>query len=186
MAKQKEENKGSGLKVKILIGLATVVLITFMFPRGESIESEITIGSIWTHEDLIAPFSFPIKKDPQIYQNEVNAAETGVYPVFVRNSNAVFLSLDSLKSYETYLRKISAEISKNDTSGNLNPTFLSDDSFNTIKNLIGGENLLLGEHQVTARKFFSVIENAINYVYRKGIILVPDNLTRKDSKNRKL
>ena len=113
MHEQKEENKKSGMKVKILIGLATVVLITFMFPRGESIESEITVGSIWTHEDLIAPFSFPIKKDAKVYQDEVNAAVSSVYPVFTRNPNAAIRSLDSLNSYDAYLQKISTGIGTN-------------------------------------------------------------------------
>ena len=32
------------LKIKILLGLFTVVLIVLMFPKGESIESDIPIG----------------------------------------------------------------------------------------------------------------------------------------------
>ena len=181
MSKQKEENKKSGMKVKILIGLATVVLITFMFPRGESIESEITVGSIWTHEDLIAPFSFPIKKDPKVYQDEVNAAVSSVFPVFVRNPKAVIRSLDSLNSYDVYLQKISPRTNSNDTSENLNPTFLTDGSFNTIKNIIVRAHTLGGEHQVLEKKFFGTVESAINNLYRKDIILIPDNITRKDS-----
>lgn len=181
MPEQKEENKKSGMKVKILIGLATVVLITFMFPRGESIESEITVGSIWTHEDLIAPFSFPIKKDPKVYQDEVNAAVSSVFPVFVRNPKAVIRSLDSLNSYDVYLQKISPRTNSNDTSENLNPTFLTDGSFNTIKNIIVRAHTLGGEHQVLEKKFFGTVESAINNLYRKDIILIPDNITRKDS-----
>ena len=181
MPEKKEENKKSGMKVKILIGLATVVLITFMFPRGESIESEITVGSIWTHEDLIAPFSFPIKKDPKVYQDEVNAAVSSVFPVFVRNHNAVIHSLDSLNNYDAYLQKISTRTNSNDTSENLNPTFLTDGSFNTIKNIIVRAHTLGGEHQVLEKKFFGTVESAINNLYRKDIILIPDNITRKDS-----
>lgn len=52
----------SGTKRKIIIGLITVILIVMMFPKGESIESEVTEGAIWTNDDLIAPFSFPIIK----------------------------------------------------------------------------------------------------------------------------
>ena len=181
MPEKKEENKKSGMKVKILIGLATVVLITFMFPRGESIESEITVGSIWTHEDLIAPFSFPIKKDPKVYQDEVNAAVSSVFPVFVRNHNAVIHSLDSLNNYDAYLQKISTRTNSNDTSENLNPTFLTDGSFNTIKDIIVRAHTLGGEHQVLEKKFFGTVESAINNLYRKDIILIPDNITRKDS-----
>ncbi len=181
MPKEKEENKKSGMKVKILIGLATVVLITFMFPRGESIESELTVGSVWTHEDLIAPFSFPIKKDPKVYQNEVNAAVSTVYPVFVKSTNASIRSLDSLENYNAYLQKISSENNLNDTSGDQNPTFLSDESFNTIKSLFKRERTSAGEQRVTVKRFIDAIKAAINNLYKKDIILIPDNITRKDS-----
>ena len=76
-----EENKKSGIKLKILIGLSAIILIVFMFPKGESIESEVTVGSIWIHDDLIAPFSFPVLKDQKTYQNELKEATTSVYPV---------------------------------------------------------------------------------------------------------
>jgi hypothetical protein len=39
------------LKLKILIGLFTVIFIVLMFPKGESIESEVSVGSIWIHDD---------------------------------------------------------------------------------------------------------------------------------------
>jgi hypothetical protein len=181
MPEKKEENIKSGMKVKILIGLATVVLITFMFPRGESIESELTVGAIWTHEDLIAPFSFPIKKDPKIYQDEVKSAVSSVFPVFVKNQNAVIQSLDSLKGYDAYLQKIIRENYANDSSGDQNPTFLSDKSFNTIKRLIRREHSFSGEYQITSKRFFSAVEQAINDLYKKDIIIIPDNITRKDS-----
>ncbi|MGA8264714.1 MAG: HDIG domain-containing metalloprotein [Ignavibacteriaceae bacterium] len=181
MPEKKEENIKSGMKVKILIGLATVVLITFMFPRGESIESELTVGAIWTHEDLIAPFSFPIKKDPKIYQDEVKSAVSSVFPVFVKNQNAVIQSLDSLKGYDAYLQKIIRENYANDSSGDQNPTFLSDESFNTIKRLIRREHSFSGEYQITPKRFFTAVEQAINDLYKKNIIRIPDNITRKDS-----
>ncbi len=64
-----------GLKRKIIIGLITVILIVMMFPKGESIESEVTEGAIWTNDDLIAPFSFPIIKENQEYQSELKRAQ---------------------------------------------------------------------------------------------------------------
>ncbi len=181
MSKQKEDNKRWGMRVKVLIGLATVVLITFMFPRGESIESELTVGAIWTHEDLIAPFSFPIKKDPKVYQDEVNAAVSGVFPVFARNQGTIVNSLDSLKAYDAYLGKITGDINSNDTSGDQNPTFLSSDSFNIIKDLFRKKRSFPGEQRVSPKKFFDAIEQALGNLYRKDIILIPGDITRKDS-----
>jgi hypothetical protein len=62
MAEKKQSRFRNSLRVKLLIGLAAVILIAMMFPKGESIESDVSVGSIWIHDDLIAPFSFPIIK----------------------------------------------------------------------------------------------------------------------------
>ncbi|HEY4756477.1 MAG TPA: hypothetical protein VIH28_10505, partial [Ignavibacteriaceae bacterium] len=50
------------LRIKLLIGLITVVLIVLMFPKAESLEFEVLEGSVWINDDLIAPFSYPILK----------------------------------------------------------------------------------------------------------------------------
>jgi len=72
----------SGKRYKILIVVVTAIIISFLFPKGESLESEVTVGSIWIQDDLIAVFSFPIIKQPQIYKDELTKAKNGVYPVF--------------------------------------------------------------------------------------------------------
>ena len=61
-------------RIKILVVLLTIFLIVLMFPKGESLESEITVGSIWIHDDLIASTTFEILKDPKIYEAEKNLA----------------------------------------------------------------------------------------------------------------
>ena len=94
-----DENKLlSSNKLKILIALVTIILIVFMFPKGESIESEVSVGSIWINDDLIAPFSFPVYKDPDVYKAELKAAEESVYPVFKKDENNTQSIFDSLKS----------------------------------------------------------------------------------------
>ena len=114
--------KYPGLKRKIAIGLMTVILIVLMFPKGESIEFEVSEGAIWTNDDLIAPFSFPIIKEKQVYQSEVKAAEESVYPVF--NSTPIN-SGDSLKTFAAYIISVIDEDIKNQSESYLNPTFLS-------------------------------------------------------------
>ena len=44
-----------------------------MFPKGESIESEVTEGTVWLNDELIAEFSFPIIKSEEIYQKRVES-----------------------------------------------------------------------------------------------------------------
>ncbi len=122
MSNEQNIFKQTGLKRKIIIGLVTVILIVMMFPKGESIESEVSEGTIWTNDDLIAPFSFPIIKEKQVYQSEVNAAERSVYPVF--NSISI-RSSDSLRTFAAYIISVIDENIKNQSESYLNPTFLS-------------------------------------------------------------
>jgi hypothetical protein len=73
------------LRIKLLMGLITVVLIVFMFPKAESLEFEVLEGSVWINDDLIAPFSYPILKPLDKYRLEVEYAKKSVYPVFSKN-----------------------------------------------------------------------------------------------------
>lgn len=79
--------------VKFFVALVTMILITIMFPRYETIEADYSIGMIWGKEDLIAPFSFPIYKSEVVYQKEVNEVKEKVLPVFNINSLKVSVRL---------------------------------------------------------------------------------------------
>ncbi|HMD13142.1 MAG TPA: hypothetical protein VKI62_00810, partial [Bacteroidota bacterium] len=67
-----------------LLGLLLVAVVVLMFPHPESIEYDYSVGTIWTDNDLIAPFSFPIFKDLHGYEKERQDAIRNVYPVFLR------------------------------------------------------------------------------------------------------
>ena len=79
MIKSEDKKQSRGLFTKFILGFVIVLLIVFMFPKGESIEFEVSEGSIWLYDDLIAPFSFPVKKSEEVYLNEVEAAKKGVF-----------------------------------------------------------------------------------------------------------
>ena len=83
MDKPENKKSGKGLIIKLLMGFITTILIVLMFPKGESIEFEVSEGSIWLYDDLIAPFSFPIKKSEEVYRAEVETAKRSVFPVFL-------------------------------------------------------------------------------------------------------
>lgn len=74
------------LAVKATIALGLVVLLAMMFPRGEAIELEQKVGTVWSKQDLYAPFSFPIHRDAKEYEREVEDAKANVYPVFERDA----------------------------------------------------------------------------------------------------
>lgn len=94
----------SGKRYKILIVIATAIIISFLFPKGESLESEVTVGSIWIQDDLIAVFSFPIIKQPLIYKEELDKAKNSVYPVFISDESSLKDSFDSLDQLKKEMR----------------------------------------------------------------------------------
>jgi hypothetical protein len=89
----------AGVAAKICIGLTLILCIALMFPRGESIELEYKVGSVWAQKDLIASFSFPIYRDERDYAHEVEEARKKVYPVFERDAHAVDRQIGELDRF---------------------------------------------------------------------------------------
>src|SRR6185436_20115794 len=73
--------------VKIALGALVVLLITLMFPHGETIDYTYRVGAFWADKDLLAPFSFPILKDPRQLEKEKEDARKEVIPIFRRNES---------------------------------------------------------------------------------------------------
>lgn len=94
--------------MKFFIGLVTAVLITAMFPRYETIEADYTVGMVWSKEDLIAPFSFPIYKSDAVYLQEVEEAKIKVLPVFEINTSKPAGQGNWLDSLNIIINKITA------------------------------------------------------------------------------
>lgn len=163
-------NIRTSLRIKVLLGLVTVISIAFMFPKGESIETEVAVGSIWINDDFIAPFSFPIIKESEIYKAELKAAEESVYPVFLESEKGLKFAVDSLLSYSSYIIRIIDEAINNETNVNNNPTFLSTESFNKFLFLRRQERNLLQNRGLTLRELFSTIQPLLNEVVERGIL----------------
>ncbi len=172
-----EDHKKGSLRLKFLIGLSAVVLIVFMFPKGESIESEVTVGSIWTHDDLIAQFSFPVLKDKETYQAELKEASNSIYPVYLKQPENIEKILDTVKSYNSFLLETIDSTLSVKGKENLNPTFLSTPSFNIFQNLRRQERNMLQRRNL--KDILNSINGVIADVYKNGIInLIPEG---KDS-----
>jgi cyclic-di-AMP phosphodiesterase PgpH len=112
LAKSKKNIEGmdSSKALKIIIALVTILLITMMFPKYETIDADYVVGMVWSKEDLIAPFSFPVYKSDAVYQREVEEAKSRVYPVFRINTDksAGQNWLDSLNIQISNIQKILA------------------------------------------------------------------------------
>lgn len=128
----KTEPIKKGIKRKILIFTITTLFIVFMFPKGESLDFQISEGAIWIKDDLIAPFSFPILKEPSIYEKELKEAEESVFPVYIKIN---FSLNDTIKNFNQKLLEILDENLKRETNDFLNPTFFSSQSFNLLISL---------------------------------------------------
>ena len=164
-----------GTKRKIIIGLITVILIVMMFPKGESIESEVTEGAIWTNDDLIAEFSFPIIKDKQNYENEIRTAKNGVFPVFINNKGR---NGDSLKIFAKYILNVIDENLKKEKEAYLNPTFLSSKAFNVL--LEKRKNQQQNKEN-SLNKLFVSLQTIIESISKNSILSIEKNTRTKDS-----
>lgn len=91
--------------IKLLIGVAAIVIIYFMMPRYKNIESNYEVGAIWASEDLIAPFSFPIYKDEKEYLQEKQDVIKNIAIVFDKIDKPVDLA-DSLDNSIYFIRSI--------------------------------------------------------------------------------
>lgn len=169
------------LLIKILIAIITVILVALMFPKGESIESELTEGAIWLNDDLIASFSFPIIKSQEQYQAELLTAEESVYPVFLNNKNIVTQSIDSLDNYSNYLIEALDQDINSDSEEILNPTFLTAEAFIKFKSIRVKERNLVRIDGSKLRDLFVAARFALNRVYKKGVLSLGSEEIMKDS-----
>ncbi len=135
--KQETKNKlKTSYRVKLLLLLLTIGLIVFMFPKGEALESEVNVGSIWIQEDLIASTTFEILKSKEQYDREVQRALQNVNPVFILDEKVIDSSLDSIRSYNKVIREIiDKDIYQSDEINDFRQTFLSPQAYETLKNI---------------------------------------------------
>jgi len=166
---------------RIVIALTTVALIALMFPKGESIESEVTEGSIWLKDDLIAPFSFPIIKSPDVYRRQIAAAERTVYPVFIEKNEIENTSIDSLQTYNTYLVDHLDQNISGDSVETINPTFLSTTVFKKFQSLRTRERNLIDVKGPKLKELFAAARFVLTRIYKVGILNIDSGKESKDS-----
>ena len=178
MNEEKNIFKYPGIKRKIIIALITIILIVLMFPKGESIESEVTEGAIWTNDDLIAPFSFPIIKVDLQYQAELKQAGESVYPVFnlLKPQNR-----DSLVTFSKYITSVIDENLKSQPGNYLNPTFLSSKTFQQFLNIRKQEKSNSRLKTKTLESVFNSAASIVENISKKGILNLESDIKPRDS-----
>ena len=167
-------------RIKLLILFVSIVLIVFMFPKGESLESEVSVGSIWIQDDLIASTTFEILKNTDTYRREKIVAAQKTYPIFVNDRDVVEKNIDSLREYNKYLLEYIDEIIfLNDEI--TNSTFLSPQSYQSFKNLRKLENTLSARSSRKLSEIFKVSSDVLTRIYRRGLISINYDQIEKDS-----
>ncbi len=184
ISKEKFKNNS---KLRLLIFLVAAILIAIMFPRGESIESDVSVGSIWIKDDLIATTPFEILKAPDTYKKEVLEAESKVHPVFVLNHSVKNAVLDSIQKFNNKLvRLLHEQFQKKQVAKNT--TFLSDESFEKLRKISQLENSLSVEKHKTLGTIFKIITDLTKEIYKQDFLnvkysdIAKDTITLKDGK----
>lgn len=157
------------LRIKLLIGLATIVLIVLMFPKAESLEFEVLEGAVWINDDLIAPFSYPILKSPEVIRSEIQIAEKSVYPVFVKDQTTIDTMIDSFKVYSSFLIEAFNYATKSPPDEIINPSFLSTDAFHALFGIYkqnGSSNTLT---RASINKIFTNASEILIRIYKTGV-----------------
>ncbi len=95
----------SGNGIKLLIVFSTIVCLFLMLPSYKSIESDFEVGTIWSSEDLIAPFTFPVYKDEKEYEQEKQDVIRNIAMLFDKIDSDGSLN-DSLAEFEESVIKI--------------------------------------------------------------------------------
>jgi len=114
-----------------------------MLPSYKNIDTEYEVGTIWSKEDLIAPFSFPIYKDDADYLKEKQEARQGVNPVFDEVPSANISSADNVSNLFQNLSKMfkeASELEKNNQGGLKSPRIEKD---------LAGYNSILSPEDIT-------------------------------------
>ncbi|NMB82348.1 MAG: HDIG domain-containing protein [Ignavibacteria bacterium] len=167
------------LRIKFLIVLATIILIVMMFPRGESIESEVTIGSIWIQNDLIASTTFEILKSSDVFEKERMIAASRVQPIFLRDNSIASVSIDSIKKYNLLLPRFVSNKTKDGEV--VNNTFLSDNSFNVFVQFKNKPTSFKDIRIFTLAELLRASRDILDRIYQRGLLNLSYKEINKDS-----
>lgn len=167
------------LRLKILIVFATIILIVMMFPKGESIESEVTVGSVWIQDDLIASTAFEVLKSNDLYEKEKMQAAQKVQPIFLRDNKIASNSIDSLKKYNIIIPRILP--SRQTADQVANKTFLSDNSFNVFMQFNRRTSSFKDVKTNSFTEVLRLARDLLDRIYQRGLLNLSYNEINRDS-----
>jgi len=76
------------------IGICLTLAVAALFPSARTIAlSGYSVGSLWTSEDVVAPFTFPVYKESSRYGQDIRKSLEELYPVYLPDTNADNISV---------------------------------------------------------------------------------------------
>lgn len=160
----------TSVRLKLLIGFITSILILLMFPKGESLESEVNIGSVWIQEDLIASQTFEVLKSSEDYNKELTNAEKKIKPIFTINEDVYQSVRDSLKAFAPILKKMLDDEILFGTSQFPRMQFLSPSSFEYLLTIRKNQKNPEIPTEFNLSDFQRIASNTVSTIYRKGLL----------------
>lgn len=160
----------TSIRIKITIFLATVVLIVLMMPRGEAIEFEVSVGSVWLQEDLNAEFTFEVMKGATDYKREVTAKAKAVLPVYLYDESVAGRIRDTLEQFH---ERLVEELDKAIASKSAEPEnmlMLSSQSFDYAKSLLQKEHDSKSSPDARLRELRQAVVKELESWYARGVL----------------
>ena len=95
------------------IGILLAVILTLLYPQGKSFQfTDLKEGKVYVGPEIIAPFTFPVNKSEQEYNQDVLKARQSVAPVFQRDEN---LANSAIQSLDDFLENLTALLKSPET-----------------------------------------------------------------------
>lgn len=163
-------NFRKSIRVKLSLILTTILIIVFMFPKGESLEFEVTLGAVWLQNDLISTLSFPLLKDKVEYEKERLQAANSVRKIFSKQEIDLISITDTINNYYTSLSKSLLEDNRNNTNFGFSQFNLSRESYQTFLELIKIDNILTLQFDKTIADCEEISKKITSHLYSNGII----------------
>ncbi|MGB9696421.1 MAG: HD family phosphohydrolase [Ignavibacteria bacterium] len=172
---KKEFELNSNSYIKLLIGVVTVIITSFLLPSYKDVDVGYEIGSVWNNEDLIAPFSFPIYRDEAEYEQEKAEVLKKISPVFVEIESVGANVKDSLNNF---FLEIEQAFKKGTESEKIATYGLTKEDYDKLRQLYKGENKTVN---LSYSYFKDVIKRVVEQVSQRSIInLSKSTITSKD------
>jgi cyclic-di-AMP phosphodiesterase PgpH len=98
--KSSSENWYNKFRIDIGIGVLLAIILTLLYPQGKSFQfTDLKEGKVYVGPEIIAPFTFPVNKSDQEYNQDILDARQNVAPVFQRDENLANSSIQNLDDF---------------------------------------------------------------------------------------